>query len=153
MKLASAVFLLMLAPLAANCQDGAKTIERINPPTLSAPHGYSHVVIARGGRTVYIAGQVALDKDGKLVGEGDFGAQAKQVFENLKAALAAAHLGFADVVSITIYVTDLSQIDKFREFRNQYFGSDLPASTLIEVKGLFRPDVMIEMNAIAVARK
>jgi len=153
MKLASAVLLVALAPLAANGQNGQRTIERINPPTLSTPHGYAHVVIVQGGRTVYIAGQVALDKDGKLVGDGDFGAQAKQVFENMKLALAAAHVTFADVVSITTYVTDMSQVDKFRDLRNQYFGSEPPASALVGVKALYRPDVMIEMSAIAVARK
>jgi reactive intermediate/imine deaminase len=130
-------------------QTNSKGIRYINPPTLSTPKGYTHVVAVSAGQTVYIAGQVPLDKDGKLVGAGDFGAQVRQTFENLKSALAAADATFADVVKVTIFVTDASQIDKFRQVRNEYFKADPPASTFVEVKALFRPDVMIEIDAIA----
>src|SRR5258708_9922270 len=70
----------------------------INPPTLSAPPGYTHVVEVTGGRTIYIAGQIALDRNGQVVGAGDFHAQAEQVFKNLQAALAAVAADFTHVV-------------------------------------------------------
>ena len=130
---------------------GQANIQRLNPDTLHKPHGYTHVVVVRSGKTVYIAGQVPLDKQGNLVGAGDFSAQVRQAFENLAAALKAAGVGFSDVVNMNTYVTDLSQIDKYREIRAQYMKADLPAATLVEVKSLFRSDVMIEMNAVAVA--
>jgi reactive intermediate/imine deaminase len=125
-------------------------IQHINPPALGTPHGYTHVVTVEGGRTVYIAGQVPLDKDGKLVGAGDFAAQARQTFKNLKAALAASGADFSNVVDMTTYVTDMSQIDAYRKVRNAYMTSPLPAASLVEVKRLFRPDVMLEVSAIAV---
>src|SRR4051812_17606 len=146
MKMRFSLLLLVLvaAPsLAQNKTSGH--IQRINPPALSTPRGYTHVVVARGARTIYLAGQVALDKEGKLVGAGDLEAQARQVFENLKSALAAAGGSFADLVKITIYVTDASQIEKLRAVRNQYITQDYPASTFVEVKALFRPDVLIEV--------
>ncbi len=128
-----------------------QNIQRLNPETLHKPRGYTHVVVVRSGNTVYIAGQVPLDKQGNLVGAGDFGAQVRQAFENLKAALSSAGVGFSDVVNMNTYVTDMSQIDKYRTIRDEYMKSDLPAATLVDVKSLFRPDVMIEINAVAVA--
>jgi enamine deaminase RidA (YjgF/YER057c/UK114 family) len=77
----------------------------LNPPGLSTPTGYTHVVIPQGGRPVFIAGQVANDKSGTVVGKGDFKAQTTQVFENLKTAVEAAGGTMADVAKITIYVT------------------------------------------------
>lgn len=143
--------LFLFTPALAVAQN-QKSIQRLNPDSLHKPRGYSHVVIVHSPRTVYIAGQVPLDKQGNLVGAADFSQQVRQAFENMKAALAAAGLGFSDVVSMNTYVTDLSQIEKYRAIRDEYMQSDLPASTLVEVKSLFRSDVMIEMNAIAVAR-
>src|SRR5262245_31961219 len=84
-------------------------IRRLNPPSLSVPTGYSHVVEVNSGRTIYIAGQVALDKSGNVVGQGDFAAQTTQVFENLKLALADVGATFDNVVKINAYVTDMSQ--------------------------------------------
>ena len=127
-------------------------IQHINPPTLSAPHGYSHVVVVRSGRTVYLAGQVPLDRTGTLVGAGDLSAQTKQVFENMKVALDAAGASYADVVEMTTYLTDVSQVDAYRKVRDQYMSAPLPAASLVEVKGLFRKDVMIEISAVAVVR-
>lgn len=127
-------------------------IQHINPPALNAPHGYSHVVVVRSGRTVYLAGQVPLDRNGALVGAGDLAAQTKQVFENMKVALDAAGASYADVVEMTTYLTDVSQIDAYRKVRDQYMSAPLPAASLVEVKGLFRKDVMIEISAVAVLR-
>jgi len=122
-------------------------------PELSTPRGYSHTVSVTGGRTVYIAGQIALDKDGNVVGKGDFRAQATQVLENVKAALAAAGATFADVVKMNTYIVNLSAdvLPVVREVRAQYFPSEnLPASTLVGVTALAFPDLLIEVEVIAV---
>lgn len=145
--LASAIALLAGASFAA---EQTANVQRINPSTLSAPHGYTHVITVDGGRTVYIAGQVPLDQHGQLVGAGDFAAQVRQTFENLKAALAAGGANFSDVVQMTTYVTDMSQVDTYRKIRNEYMTGPLPTATLVEVKGLFRKDVMLEVSAVAV---
>src|SRR6266851_5363203 len=106
-----ALSLLHLAiPVLASAQAAAPHIKRTNPPTLSKPTGYTHVVEASGGKTVYVSGQIALDKDGKVVGEGDMKAQAEQVFKNLQAALGAAGAAFKDVVKMNTYTTDISQV-------------------------------------------
>jgi enamine deaminase RidA (YjgF/YER057c/UK114 family) len=145
---ASTLALLAGTPWAAAAQTAH--VQRINPSTLSAPHGYTHVITIDGGRTVYIAGQVPLDQHGQLVGAGDFAAQVRQTFENLKAALAAGGARFSDVVQMSIYVTDMSQIDTYRKIRSEYMSDPLPTATLVEVKGLFRKDVMLEVSAVAV---
>lgn len=125
-------------------------VRHTNPTTLSKPTGYTHVVEVNRGRTIYIAGQVAFDASGSLVGKGDFAAQTRQVMENLKAALAAAGATFDNVVKVNTYVTDMSQLPKLREIRASYFGTNPPASTLVQVVGLALPDLMIEIEAIAV---
>src|SRR5205823_14473822 len=99
MKLMLLTFILG-APVLAFAQARAPQIKRTNPPALSKPTGYTHVVEASGGKTVYISGQIALDKDGNVVGQGDMKAQAEQVFKNLQAALAAAGATFKDVVKM-----------------------------------------------------
>jgi enamine deaminase RidA (YjgF/YER057c/UK114 family) len=121
-------------------------VRYLNPPTLSLPTGYSHVAEVRSGRTIYIAGQVAFDKSGNVVGKGDFAAQATQVFENLILALAAVGATFDNVVK----VTDMSQLKTLREIRGRYYGEFAPASTLVEIGRLAHPDLMIEIEAIAV---
>jgi reactive intermediate/imine deaminase len=125
-------------------------VRYLNPSTLSAPAGYSHVAEVSGGRTIYIAGQVAFDNSGKVVGKGDFAAQATQVFENLKLALAAAGATFENVVKVNTYVTDMSHLPTLREIRVKYYGKIAPASTLVEIGRLAHPDLMIEIEAVAV---
>jgi enamine deaminase RidA (YjgF/YER057c/UK114 family) len=116
-----------------------------------APAGYSHVVEVRGGRTLYIAGQIALDAEGKLVGAGDFRAQIKQVFANLNSRLAEAGASFKDVVKLNYYLTDASDLQTLRETRDSYINKDAPpASTLVVVKELVRPEYLCEVEAIAV---
>jgi enamine deaminase RidA (YjgF/YER057c/UK114 family) len=129
------------------------TIRRINPPALTKPNGYAQLVTATGARTIYLAGQTPIDKDGKIVGPGDFRAQAKQAFENVKAALAAAGVGFGQVVRINYYVLDMGNAPALREIRSTYLGSDIPASTLLEVRKLARDEYMIEIEATAVSAK
>ena len=123
----------------------------LSPSTLPKPFGYSHVVDAPAGPIVYVSGQVPLDAGGELVGAGDFAAQARQVFHNLNAALEAAGVGWDDVVKLNFYVTDLSEIAALREIRDEYVNTEQPpASTLVQVAALFRPDVMFEADAVAV---
>ena len=126
------------------------SVHYVNPSTLSAPTGYTHVVQVHSGRTVYIAGQVAFDKSGKVVGKGDFEAQTTQVFENLKLALAAAGATFDNLVKVTTFVTDLSQMQTLRSIRAKYYGKNPPASTLVQIVKLAHEDLMIEIEAIAV---
>ena len=135
---------------AVAAQGGRSVIQRLNPAGLSAPTGYSHVVSARGGRTIYVAGQVALDAKGELVGPGDLAAQTRQVFANLDIALKAAGASFADVVKVNYYIRDASQVQVIRDIRAQYVGKELPASTLVEVSRLARPEFLIEIEAVAV---
>jgi enamine deaminase RidA (YjgF/YER057c/UK114 family) len=129
-------------------------LRALNPPSISKPTGYSHVVEAMGpGRTVYIAGQLGLNADGWLVGgPNDFRAQAIQTYENLKAALAAAGASFEDVVKFTNYLTDLhTQLPVFREVRERYVGKERPpASTTVQIARLAREGALVEIEAIAV---
>jgi enamine deaminase RidA (YjgF/YER057c/UK114 family) len=123
----------------------------LNPETLHPPFGYSHVVEVTAGRPVYIAGQVALDPTGALVGAGDIGAQTRQVFDNLRAALEAVGAGFEQVVKLTYYLVDATQLPVVREVRDQYLNTrQPPASTAVEVRRLFREDALIEVEAVAV---
>jgi enamine deaminase RidA (YjgF/YER057c/UK114 family) len=116
--------------------------------------GYSHVVEVRGGRTLYISGQLALDKDGNLVGLGDFRAQVKQVFENLKAQLEEGGASFNDVVKLNYYLTDASGVQAVRDIRNNYINTENPpASTLVVVKQLVRKEYLIEVEAVAVVNE
>jgi enamine deaminase RidA (YjgF/YER057c/UK114 family) len=125
-------------------QTGVRFINR-------APAGYSHVVVAQGGRTLYLAGQIALDKEGKLVGRGDFRAQVKQVFENIKARLEEGGATFKDVVKLNYYLTDASDLQALRETRDSYINTENPpASTLVVVKQLVRQEYLLEIEAIAV---
>jgi 2-iminobutanoate/2-iminopropanoate deaminase len=137
--------LFMLLPVVAFAQ-----VKRTNPPTLSKPTGYTHVVEVNGpGKTIYISGQIALDKDGNVVGAGNMKAQAEQVFKNLEAALAAAGAKFTDVVKMNTFITDMDQAPAVREVRARYFGDTTPASTLVQVVKLARPEFMLEIEVIA----
>ena len=116
-----------------------------------APAGYSHIVEVRGGRTLYIAGQISAGPDGKIVGEGDVRAQIKQVFANLNARLQEAGASFKDVVKLNYYLLDASAVPMVREIRDTYLNQEAPpASTLVVVKQLARPEYLCEIEAIAV---
>jgi len=123
----------------------------LSPETMPPPFGYSHVVEAPAGRIVYISGQVPLDLEGQLVGEGDFEAQTRQVFANLSAALEAAGAGWDDVVKLNYFLTDVGQIGVIRTVRDEYVNTERPpASTLVEISSLFRPEAMVEIEAVAI---
>ena len=143
--------LFVLLPILAFAQARGAQVKRSNPPTLSKPTGYTHVVEVTGpAKTVYISGQIALDKDGTVVGAGDMKAQAEQVFKNLQAALEAAGAKFSDVVKMNTYITDMDKAPAVREVRARYFGETAPASTLVQVVHLARPEFLLEIEVIAV---
>lgn len=128
----------------------------INPPTLATPRGYTHVVTAAGGKMIFVAGQVAFDAKGELVGKGDLRAQATQAYENLKAALTAAGATTADVVKMNTYIVNFKSADLpvIREVRAQFFPQEnLPASTLVGVQALAVDGLLIEVEAIAMVKE
>jgi reactive intermediate/imine deaminase len=123
----------------------------INPPTMATPSGYTHIVEATQGRTIYISGQVPLNRAGEIVGVGDMAAQAEQVFANINAALAAVGATFAQVVKLTIFAVDITQIPAVRAVRDRYINTEHPpASTAVEVRRLVREEFLIEIEAVAV---
>jgi enamine deaminase RidA (YjgF/YER057c/UK114 family) len=122
-----------------------------SPASLPEPKGYSHVAEATGGRVVHISGQLPLDRGRTLVGE-DFAGQVRQVFANLGLALEAAGLGWADVVKLGIFVTELDGLADLRAIRDEFVDTaNPPASTLVQVVGLAQPGAMVEIEAVAVA--
>jgi enamine deaminase RidA (YjgF/YER057c/UK114 family) len=134
----------------------AKLMQPVNPPTLAKPAGYSHGIEVQGGKTLYIAGQVSFDKDGRLVGKDDLVAQFRQICENLKAVLLARAGQLNDIVKLTIFVIDKSAYKaRAREIGavyREYFGRHYPAMTFLEVKGLYDGDqgCLMEIEAVAV---
>jgi enamine deaminase RidA (YjgF/YER057c/UK114 family) len=124
-----------------------------NPPTVAKPPGYTHVVEATTpGRIVYLAGQLGLDLDNKIVGApGDFRAQAEQTFLNLKNALAAVGAGFEHVLKLNNYLIDMAHLPIFREVRDRYIDTAAPpASTTIAISNLARPGALLEIELVAV---
>ena len=124
-----------------------------NPPGLAKPNGFTHVVDVPSARTLYVAGQVARDWEGHLVGKGDMRAQAEQVFQNIQTALEARGATLADVVQLTCYIRDMSQLAAYREVRERVLGSNpRPASTLVGVSALSSEDFLLEVDVVAVPR-
>ncbi len=135
-----------------------KPFRLYNPDTLAKPSaGYSQVAEVTGGKIVYIAGQVALDKAGNLVGKDDLRAQTQQVFENLKAAVQAAGGDTSNLIKLNIYCAesvDPTQIPVIREIRDKFVNTaNPPTSTFVVVKRLVRPEWLIEIDAVAVIDK
>ena len=133
--------------------DSTRSIRRLNPPELGSPPGYSQIVDVSASRIIFIAGQTALDHDGNVVGRGDFSAQATQVFVNLAHALRASGCTAANLVKLTVFLTNMENLAAYREARNRFFASvtpvAAPAVTLVEVSRLYGPDFLIEIEAIA----
>jgi enamine deaminase RidA (YjgF/YER057c/UK114 family) len=127
------------------------TLTHLNPVTLSAPNGYTHVVAATGRTIVYVSGQVGLNEDGSVAGIGDPRQQIEQTFRNLGAALTAAGGTFNDVVKLTTYLVDIAHLPIIRDVRPRYLvGEHPPASTLVAVTALARAELLVEMEAVAV---
>jgi len=131
----------------------AANLRFLNPKTMAPPPGYTYVVEATGpNRVIFIAGQLGLDLDNKLVGgAGDFRAQCAKAFENLGFALASVGATFNDVVKINNYLTDMSHIGIFREVRDAFLHTKAPpASTTVAISALARPGALFEIEAVAV---
>ena len=127
----------------------------VNPPSMVKPAGYSHAFAVTGGRMLFMAGQVAFDKDGHVVGKGDIVAQFRQVCENLKTLVTSQGATLHSVVKLTIYVLDKANYKahskEIGQVYREYFGKHYPAMTLVEVKGLYDADMgcMLEIEGIA----
>lgn len=129
-----------------------KTI--LNPPTLAKPVGYANGIVTVGGRLLFLAGQTGMDASGKIASPFDLIAQFQQCLENVKAIVHAADGALTDIVKLTIFVTDKrayhTQRERIGEVYRAYFGYYYPAMTLVEVKSLYDPSAMIEIEGIAV---
>ena len=126
---------------------------RLNPDTVPAPLGtYAHSVRVEtaDGTWIYLSGQIATDADGNLVAPNDLPAQSERVFKTIKAILEANGASFADVVKLQTFVTTQDGWAEMREIRSRYLGSDLPASTAVQVAALVVPDAVIEVDVVAV---
>ena len=124
-------------------------VEHIAPPGVAPANGYTHVVVG-SGRLISISGQVAFDESGQLVGRDDPEAQARQVFENLRRCLAAAGATFTDVVKLTYFVTDIASLNAVRRVRDTFVDTSRPpASSAVQVAGLILPELLLEVEALA----
>jgi len=147
--------LLFISALAFG-QSDTSLVKFINPPSVSAPKGYSHAAVVDLGncKMLIISGQVALDNKGNLVGKGDFGKQAEQVFQNIRSVVESAGGKMDNVVKLGYFVTDVSQIQTLRAIRDKFVNTKSPpASTLVQVSKLFRDDILLEIEATAIIPK
>lgn len=130
------------------------TVKFINPESMASPNGYSHIIeLSNFHKIIYISGQVGLDEHGKIPGDSsDFASQAHQVFINLQNALKSCNADFNNLIKITVYLTDMAnQVQIFRKIRDSYINlSSPPASTTVEVSSLVLPELLLEVEAIAV---
>lgn len=126
--------------------------EIIQPEGVFDPRGkYPYEQVCKHGKHVYIAGQLAFDADGNLVGKGDIAAQTRQVFKNIEKCLAAVDATFEDVVKINIYSTDMeAHVPIYAPIRSEYFNHQNVPSTYVQVSGLVHPDSLIEIETVAI---
>jgi enamine deaminase RidA (YjgF/YER057c/UK114 family) len=126
----------------------------LNPTSLPKPAGFAHGFEVQGGKTIYMSGQVAMDKEGHVVGKGDLVAQFRQACDNLKAIVTARAGQMNDIVKLTIFVLSKTEYKaRGREIGavyREYFGRHYPAMTLVEVRGLYDDDCLIEIEGVAV---
>lgn len=126
--------------------------QQIRVPGLNPP--ISHYTDAvRHGDFLFISGVGALDSEGRVVGKGDVVAQTRKVFENMRAVLEAAGMSFSDIVKVTVYLRDADDRERINPVREEYFKSARPASTLVEVSRLAFPDMLVEIEAVAIAQR
>jgi len=116
---------------------------------MTQPAAYTHLV--KFERLLFIAGQISLDADGNVIGAGDMKAQVRQVLENLKTILASEGADFSNIVKINTFTTDIEAFLETGDIRREYFGSDAPASTLVQIEQLARSVFLVEIEAIAVS--
>ena len=123
----------------------------LTPEGFAVPRGsYSVVTISQPGRMVFIAGQTASDPQGNVVGVGDARAQTRYIIDKIKRAVEAAGGTIDDVVAMNIFTTDVRYHRDINETRREVLGSNFPTSTMVQVVALARPELMLEVNAIAV---
>ena len=122
-------------------------VERIQPLGLHRPTGYSQVV--KVGNLAFVAGQTADDSSGRIVGVGDVEAQAEQVYENIKTALAAVGADLSSLVKTTTYLTRIEDLEGYRRAKAKHIPNDMPAATQVFVTRLDHPDYLIEIEAVA----
>ncbi len=137
----------------ARGEEGGMARNQISHPSLPVPMrggAYSSGVEAPSGRTIYVSGQVALDAEGNVVGEGDVKAQTEAVLEHVKTVVEEAGGGMEDIVKVTVFITDMGLYDEIHEVRRRYFGEPFPASSMVEVSALIDPRLLIEIEAVAV---
>jgi enamine deaminase RidA (YjgF/YER057c/UK114 family) len=156
--LAIAAFAIFQVTKPASQSKESSLFRIFNPDTIAKPTaGYSHVAEVTDGKLVYIAGQVAIDRAGNMVGKDDFRAQVQQVFENLKAAVEASGGDFHNIIKLNYYCSeavDPGQVPVVREIRDKYVNTaNPPVSTFVVVKRLVRPEWLIEVDAVAVVKK
>ncbi len=128
-------------------------VKYLNPPQLCPTFGWSHVATVKGGKTIYISGQVSVNERGEVVGRGDLRAQTEQTFLNLAHALAAVGASFKDVVKTNLYVVGLKSehVPIIREVRSRYVSAEHPpVSTMVGITSLVNPEWLIEIEAMAV---
>ncbi|WP_019584984.1 RidA family protein [Deinococcus apachensis] len=132
--------------------DTPPRVRFVNVSALGQAPGYSHLTEVRGGRTAYISGQIAVDEQGRTVGEGDFTSQARKVFQNIGHALSEVGLTFDSVVKLTFFLTDMAYLTQMRAVRDEFVNvQSPPASSAVQVAALVRPELLIEVEAIAIA--
>ncbi len=124
----------------------------LSPPGVPAPIKgyYSNAIRVESGPLLFIAGQIAIDVDGAIVGKGDVVAQAEQVFSNIEAILKGAGGSLADLVKVTVYVTDIAYMGQLSALRTKLFPKDGPASACVQVAALAEPDLLIEIDGVAI---
>jgi enamine deaminase RidA (YjgF/YER057c/UK114 family) len=148
--------ILFCASSACFAQEASKDVTFLNPATVGKPFGYSHAVVVDLGKNnmVILSGQVGLDKNGKLAGNGDLANQTEQVFTNIKNIVEAAGGTMNDLVELNYYLMDASQVQLVRSIRDKFVNTKQPpASTLVQVSKLFRDDILIEIKATAIIKK
>lgn len=125
-------------------------ISLVNPPTMAAPinNSYSNGVKVAAGNLLFVAGQVALDGEGRMVGVGDPAAQMEQVLKNIQAVCEDSGAALQDVVKLTVYVTDMRFLAEMGPVRKRFFGEHRPASLALQVAGLFAPEMVVEVEAV-----
>ncbi|HEV8390692.1 MAG TPA: RidA family protein [Dongiaceae bacterium] len=125
-------------------------VDAVNPPDLWQPFGpFSQIAIQGDGRIVHLKGQVALDRDGRIVGAGDMRAQLRQVLENIRVALATVGGEAGDILSLTNYVTDMEAFLAAGDIRRAFFSTPYPVTTTVEVARLYDRALLVEVSAIA----
>ncbi|HEY1563720.1 MAG TPA: RidA family protein [Gaiellaceae bacterium] len=124
---------------------------QVNPWTWQDAAGFSQGWRVEGADLiVFVSGQAPISADGQLVGEGDFDAQVRQVFENLRTVLEEAGTGLHAIVKLTVYLTEMSRLRDYTRIKGEFFAGEQPASTAVGTTALARPEMMVEVEAIAV---